>query len=157
MNWKADDFRRVTTGVSHITEHDGAICFHRFTEEQTALYVAKRTEGMVTKTRASSGVSMYFKTDSRYLYLKAELSPGSSRKFFSFDLLINGAFADSLNNFDNLEIPPIYSSMPAPLGVAEKTFDLGENIPHPMRTLFSCLYFFHSCRVHFFLSLNKTI
>jgi len=70
------------------------------------------------KSFATSGVRLHFRTDSRTLFLRTEVSPGSSRSFFCFDIFVDGQKIDTLCNFKGAEAP-------YPMGVFSKEFNLG--------------------------------
>lgn len=107
MKLNLSQIQSIATGVSRVTEEEDGFHFYRFTKEQETLY-KERDPAFYQKTFCTSGVTLHFTTDSRTLTLRAKIQPGSSRIYFSFDVAINGHFADGME--DKLE----------------KTFDLGE-------------------------------
>ena len=50
------------------------------------------------------------------------MSVGTGRRYFSFDVFVNGKKIDSLDNFSNVELPADYASMQLPLGEFEKRY-----------------------------------
>lgn len=121
------DFKQIqsiTLGAVEITREDDGIRFQRFTRQQRELY-RKTSDDFYMKTFASSGVQLRFLTDSSRMTLKVQLSPGSSRKYFSVDVLVDGNFHDAIDNFPS-SIPQDYTRMELPLGAYEKTFNLGQ-------------------------------
>jgi len=127
MRLSFEQIKSATTGISRIKEEADGIFFYRFSEEEEALYRQKRSESMTMKTFSTSGVRLRFRTDSRYLDLKVTVAKGSGRKYFSFDLSVNGKFVDSLNNYAQLEmIPPKFTTLDVPQGDFEKRFLLCE-------------------------------
>ena len=125
MKLTLEDINSITTGALQIEETENAFVFHRFTKEEEELY-KNTNEDFYLKTYATSGVKFNFKTDSKSLTLKASVSRGSSRQYFSFDLFVNANFKDSLDNFSNVSLPESYTTIELETGYFEKTFDLGE-------------------------------
>ncbi len=124
-----DQVRSITLGVDHLTEEEEGILFHRFTEEQEALYEERaRTynKGFYKKCFCSSGVRLSFQTDSESLFLKVFAAPASTRCYFGIDVLVNGEKSGYLNNFGPDPLEGKYAEVKAPYGEFEKSFDLGE-------------------------------
>lgn len=126
MKLTLDQIRSVTTGAVSVTQESDGIHFYRFTSEQMTLcqpHIGLYAE----KLTSCAGIRLSFRTNSTGLYLRAGLSLGSSRTFFSFDLTVNGVYTDALDNFSGLELPDEYGTMAYPLpATCEKHFDLGE-------------------------------
>ncbi len=80
--------------VSHSLDAQGNLHFCRFSQEQQNIY-ARESEDWEIKTRASASVTLDFLTDSQYITVKFELYPGSSQKYGSVDLYVDGVFYDS--------------------------------------------------------------
>ncbi|MBR3837351.1 MAG: SGNH/GDSL hydrolase family protein [Clostridia bacterium] len=124
----------ITFGAVRIEEREDGIHFNRFTEEQEELY-RNHSDAFYKKSLSSSGMKMHFKTNSETLFLKVEVSEGSSRDYFAFDLFVNGEMVDSLENFSNRELPLDYTKVVLPLGEYSKDFNLGTGEKEV------CLYF----------------
>ena len=125
MKLTVDELRRIACGAEYITEEDGLVHFHRFTAEQEALY-AKEKPKFLSKVYATAGVCLSFLTDSETLVLSAVATVGSTRTFFSVDVTVDGVLLDSLDNFTEAQLPPIYNKVDCPLGSFSKTFSLGK-------------------------------
>lgn len=80
--------------LSYNFDDNGSLQFHRFTGQQEDTYAAQ-SQDWAMKTRASASVSFDFITDSDFLTLKFDLYPGSSQKWGSIDLYVDGVFHDS--------------------------------------------------------------
>lgn len=119
--------KEITCGAAYIDTEDGFFCFHRFTPEQEAIYTV-RSADFCKKAFATSGVKLCFETDSKYLFLKGRVRPGSSRAYYAADLFINGEFAGSISNFDGVELPINYTAVRLDGGAFEKRFALGEGV-----------------------------
>ena len=116
--------RDITIGAVRIEEIDNGIHFYRFTKEQEELYKNYRDD-FYNKTFATSGVQMRFRTDSQTLFLRTEITYGSNRTYFAFDVFVNGVKIDTLDNFSNIELPQSYTDVKLPQGEFSKKFDLG--------------------------------
>ena len=80
--------------VSYSFDEKGSLHFNRFTPKQQNTYVQESEEWEI-KTRASASVTFDFITDADYITLKFDLYPGSSQKYGSIDLYVDGVFLDS--------------------------------------------------------------
>lgn len=116
--------RAITMGAVRVEQNENGIDFFRFTEQQEALY-KDRSEDFYVKSFSSSGVRLSFRTNSQTLFLRVEVAPGSSRRYFSLDVFVNGERMDSLDNFSSVELPQDYTKMGFPLGEFSKEFCLG--------------------------------
>lgn len=77
--------------LSYSFDENGALHFHRFTEQQRQTY-GRESEDWATKTRSSASATFDFITDSDYIAVKFDLLPGSSQKWGSVDLYVDGVF-----------------------------------------------------------------
>lgn len=125
MKLNIEQIKAITRGAVRVTEEGEAFRFYRFTKEQEELYRIT-SEDFFRKTFSTAGVRLVFKTNSQTLYLRTEVFKGSSRKYFSFDVLVDGKPVGYLNNFSDVEMPKAYTGVDLPFGTHEKTFDLGE-------------------------------
>ena len=124
MNLNLSQIKEMTSGAARIEKDENGICFYRFTKQQEELYKT-RSEDFYMKTFATSGVKLSFKTNSQSLFLKADVVPRSSRSYFSFDVFVDGKKIDTLNNFDDMQLPRDYTKTKFNLDEASKNFDLG--------------------------------
>jgi len=124
MNLTYEQIKSITTGAVAVEQESDGIHFYRFTPEQMPLR-QPRVRMFEEKMTSSAGVRLSFRTDSHTLYLRTTVTCGSACNFFSFDLLVNGVYADSLENFSHLEIPENSNDLTCELGTYEKTFSLG--------------------------------
>lgn len=124
MKLSIQTLHKICLGVVEIEETEAGLVFHRFTKEQRDLYFT-RNRSFYKKALASSGVKLRFRTDSKFLGIKGVASSGSSRKYFSFDLFINGEKKESFENFTHVTEKPSTTDE-YPCGPFEKEFDLGE-------------------------------
>ncbi|MBQ5927240.1 MAG: hypothetical protein IIX01_04895, partial [Clostridia bacterium] len=120
-----DRLQSVINGAVSCSNEEDGVLLHRFTSEQEELYKSYN-EDFYKKTFASAGIQINLVTDAEKLDLKIATASGSSRKFFSCDLFVNGSFFDALDNFSDKDIPKYYAGMDGTLGEYRKTFDLGK-------------------------------
>lgn len=88
--------KQIAFGVASVKEADGKIVFRRFTEAQKDLYKTV-SDDFYMKSLSTSGVSLEFYTNSEYLGLSVAVSPGSSRRFFTHSIFVNGSRIDELS------------------------------------------------------------
>ena len=124
MQLNVDQIRSITTGAVKVEQTPEGIRFYRFTEDQLAIY-QRRREALVLKSLATSGMKFSFETDSESFYIRGVFERASSRSYFSLDVAVNGKVIDSMDNFSDTEIPPVYVNIEFPMGRYEKKFDLG--------------------------------
>ncbi len=127
MKLTLKQIKEITTGAARVEEQDGAVRFYRFTKEQEELYKVT-SENFYTKTFSAAGIKLSFKTDSKKMFLKVLTSPGSSRKYFSFDVFVDGKAIGYIDNFSDTALEKDYTKTQLPLGEFEKTFELGDGI-----------------------------
>lgn len=127
MKLSIEQISSVTTGAARISELDGKICFSRFTDEQRFLY-KNRDESCYLRSLSTSGIKMSFSTDSENLKLSIDVSPGSSRKYYSVDVFSDDSCIGHIDNFKIEDIPTNYVSVNAPLSPAAKSFYLGRGM-----------------------------
>ena len=125
MKLSADQIRSVCMGASRVEETENGVRFLRFTKEQEELYKVTNAD-FYNKTFATAGIRLAFETDSPSLFLKVNVTPGSSRKYFSFDVSVNGEIIGHLDNFSGVSLPQAYTTVELPLGLFSKEFPLGE-------------------------------
>lgn len=124
MNLNLSQIRDITTGAVRIEEIDNNIHFYRFTKQQEELY-KNRSEDFYKKTFSTSAVQMRFRTNSQTLFLRTEITGGSSRTYFAFDVFVNDEKIDTLDNFSDKELPRDYTTVAFELGEFSKEFCLG--------------------------------
>ena len=125
MNLHISQIRAITTGAVRIEQIDNAIHFFRFTKEQEELY-KHRLDDFYMKSFSTSGIQIRFRTNSQTLFLKTEITRGSSRTYFAFDVFVGGKKIGSLDNFENVHLPQNYTTIDLPHGLFSKKFDLGQ-------------------------------
>ena len=138
-----DEIAQITRGAAYMEEVEGKVSFHRFTKEQEELYFQMRNQFYIA-AQYSAGVKLEFQTDSKRLYLKADVWTGSdNRTFFSFDVFANGIYVGSMDNFSEREMEEDYNYTEDKYstGVFEQEFYLEEgmkticiHLPYSMET-----------------------
>ncbi len=129
MKLDLKDFRKITLGCASVSEENGKIRFHRFTEEEELFYEKRDAMlGRSFKDRCSapSGIKLCFATDSKSLKIAVTTGAATSRSYFSFDVFENGKLLGYLDNFKEEELFENYTEQKFPLGKHEKSFVLSE-------------------------------
>ena len=127
MKLNIDQIRAVCQGAVRIEEKAEGVHFYRFTGEQEELY-RLRSSALYEKALSTAGIKLCFETDSTSLFLKVNVTPGSSRSYFSIDVMVNGECAGHLDNFAEEEMPAAYTTVSCPMGEFSKDFSLGQGI-----------------------------
>ena len=122
MNLSYDQIVTITQGVVYLEKCSDGIRFHRFTAEQEAYYAGSQFH---PKEKATAGVRMCFRTNSTTLGLKVRVEKGSTRDYFSHDVLVNGRLIGYLGNFNEEDMVGNYADLKVPMGVFEGKFNLG--------------------------------
>ena len=124
MKLSVDQIRTITQGAFSVEDVNGSARFHRFTEEQEHLYIRRAEKPSIRYTTA--GIKLCFKTDSTVLKLAVDAIFATSRTYFSVDVLTDGIYIGSIENFSDKDTSGDYTVRPFPLGKYEKEFSLGE-------------------------------
>jgi len=140
MKLSFSQIKDIALGASWISEGERGICFHRFPREQEQYYKAHSSD-FYSKALSSSGIKLRFRTDSESLSMKVSVSRGSSRKYFSFDVFVNGEMKTSFNNFSDCSFSGDYTRVQLPLGEFSFETELGEGEKEV------CIYFPWSVKV----------
>ena len=90
MKLSFEQIKGLLRGAVRIKESDTELCPLRFTEAQQEAYRTYSND-FYTKSFSSAGVRLEFETDSRTFSMEGYCSSGSSRKFFGFDVYVNGS------------------------------------------------------------------
>ena len=92
MKLNTSEMRKMIHNVlSYSFDEKGSLHFHRFSEKQRETY-ALESQDWAMKTLSSASATFDFITDSGYITLKFDLYPGSSQKWGSIDLYVDGVF-----------------------------------------------------------------
>lgn len=98
MKLNFSQIKAITTGAVAVTEECDGIHFFRFTKPQAEV-VQKRNEGFRNRVFCTSGITLWFKTNSDFLNIKIlNLRGGVNRKSFNIDICINGKLYETLDN-----------------------------------------------------------
>lgn len=125
MKLNLEQIRSITCGAARVWEEEDGLHFSRFTEEQDKQYQI-RDEGYYLRALTSSGIRFSFRTESKKLGIKGTVYKGGSRSLFSFELKINGEKVDTIQNFNEKDLPVGYTSISYPLDPIQKEFSLGD-------------------------------
>lgn len=125
MRLSFEQIKEIATGAVDTHIEDGMLHLRRFSSEQMELY-RQSNKSFYKKAFALSGMKLLFKTDSKNLFMKFKTEESTTRKYFSFDIFVNGNPVDYIDNFSHMEIPQMYANMDMPLGDFSKNIYLGE-------------------------------
>ena len=89
--------RSIARGAAAIVEENGAVLFHRFTEEQRKVY--ESNHGFWLKTFADAGMRLEFTTDAKSFVFGGFAEEASSRNFYFFDVYVNGALVRHVGSY----------------------------------------------------------
>lgn len=95
MKLSMEQISEAARGVAYVSEEEGLVRLHRFTEEQEQLYERVGAEHYF-RSFATAGVVLEFDTDSESLLLDVRVSKGSSRRWFAHSVLVNGKSVGTL-------------------------------------------------------------
>ena len=115
MKLTTNQIKDITLGAAYIDSIDKKTRFHRFTKEQEDLYKTV-SDNFYNKTFSNSCIRLEFETNSSSLFIKTEVTPRSSRTFYSHDVFTNGELLGTLSGNIVTNTSEIVS----------KKFDLGE-------------------------------
>ena len=118
MKLTHEQIKSITLGAAYVELIGEKTVFHRFTKEQEELYKTV-SENFYNKTLATSCIILEFETESSYLFIKTQIKPRSSRRFYSHDVFVNGELCGVLNG--NISDRDIDNGV-----TVSKKFELGE-------------------------------
>ncbi len=123
MRLSFETIQDCTCGAVRCENAEQGIRFYRFTPEQIEVYRNTNYDG---KSYAASGIRLRFITDSEELRLSGQTEPGSSRNYFSFDVLKDGVYLANLSNTQEPEALQGNPKLSLPMGEFSETFSLGK-------------------------------
>lgn len=104
---------RLTRGVVKIENKRGAFQFYRFNDAEMEHYAPTNH---LKKSYATAGVEICALTDATAVSIVGKVRPGSSRSYFSFDILVDGELCGEIKNFEHEKLIPDYTELPLDLG-----------------------------------------
>ncbi len=114
MKLNFDALKLLTRGVVKIENKREAFQFYRFNDAEMEHYAPTNH---LKKSYATAGIEICAVTDATAVSIIGKARPGSSRSYFSFDILVNGELCGEIKNFEHEKLIPDYTELP---------FDLGE-------------------------------
>lgn len=127
MKLTINQIENIACGAIKIKETDGKFRLVRFTDEQMRLYEYGDRSVFFTRASCSSGAKFVFETDSKSLTLKGITSYGTSRKYYTIDVLVNGVFFGRIDNVFGAEVIDNIAEN-YELGEFSKSFELGDGV-----------------------------
>lgn len=140
MKLNLKQIKEITLGSVRVEEDNRYTSFFRFTKAQEELYKATSDNAYI-KSFATAGIKLSFKTNSKTLFLSCLTEATSTRKYFSFDVFVNGKSIGFLDNFEGVDLPEDYTTTNLLLGEFSKNFNLEEGVKNV------CVYFPWSVKV----------
>lgn len=127
MELNFEQIKAISTGAVRFEEDEDGIRLYRFTKEQEKLYEETDIE-FYNRSQATAGVKLAFKTNSKHLSIKTRIVPRYCRRYFSFDVFVNGVLKGYLDNYAENVTLDTYLNTRLLVDRFEKTFDLGEGV-----------------------------
>jgi len=125
MKLTNEQLRSILCGAVDFDETEEYLQPFRFTKAQWEYYANNET--FTSRGLSTAGISMDFETDSTTLGLQVEILP-SVRRYFAFEVFVNGQLLDCLDNYSEVGLPPQFygeTELPKMRGDFEKNFPLG--------------------------------
>ncbi len=119
MKLTLNDIRTIAHGALCVREENGEINLSRFTDPQREYYRLSSeknpTNGFFRKTFATSGIRLEFVTDSDLLAFTYHTAYASSRRFYYFDIFVDGVMVEHFGH-ENISESRADFSMKLPEG-----------------------------------------
>lgn len=125
MKLSFEQMQAISTGAVRFEIDEKGMKLYRFTEEQEKLYEETDIE-FYNRSQATAGVKFSFRTNSKKLYIKTHITPRYCRRYFSFDVFVNGKVIGYLDNLADAPSQEEYILTKLLREEFEKEFDLGE-------------------------------
>lgn len=113
-------------GAAYITKESEGILAHRFNPAEEK-YHRLRNDSHHLRSKATAGVCLAFYTDAESIDLSISVEPGSSRTYYSIDVLVDSTFVGSLNNLNGNVLAGDYKGVVLPLDPRSGSIYLGNN------------------------------
>lgn len=127
MKLNFEQIKAVSTGAVRFEEEENGVILYRFTKKQEQLYEKTNIE-FFERSQSTAGVKLSFKTNSKSLRIKTKIVPKYCRRYFSFDVFVNGEVKGYLDNFVADVCMDTYIKTKLLSEQFEKEFDLGEGV-----------------------------
>lgn len=127
MKLNFEQIKAVSTGAVRFEEEENGVILYRFTKKQELLYEKTNIE-FFERSQSTAGVKLSFKTNSKSLRIKTKIVPKYCRRYFSFDVFVNGEVKGYLDNFVADVCMDTYIKTKLLSEQFEKEFDLGEGV-----------------------------
>ena len=127
MKLNFEQIKAISTGAVRFEEKENGVILYRFTKKQEQLYEKTNIE-FFERSQSTAGVKLSFKTNSKNLRIKTKIVPKYCRRYFSFDVFVNGEVKGYLDNFVADVCMDTYIKTKLLSEQFEKEFDLGEGV-----------------------------
>lgn len=108
-----EQVKSITQGAVNITKSDCGYNFFRFNESEIKMYEGRELYkgcDFYKKAFSTSGVQFEFKTDATKLSLCGSVKPASSRKYYAFDIFVDGRFIGDIKNYRTEDMVPNFTT-----------------------------------------------
>ncbi len=107
MKLTLQNIRDIAKGALYVREEEGEVVLSRFTDAQKEYYRLSSeknpTNGFYRKSFASSGIRLEFETDSDTLGLAYHTQYAFSRRFYFFDIFVDGVMVEHFGHENIVE------------------------------------------------------
>jgi len=125
MKLNFEQIKAISTGAVRFEEDEEGVKLYRFTMEQEKLYEETNTD-FFKRSQATAGIKLAFETNSKTLFVKTKIVPKRCRRYFSFDVFVNGEVIGYLDNLSDAISMDEYINITLPTREYEKKFNLGD-------------------------------
>lgn len=126
-----EKIKEITKGAVSVTQSDDGYSFRRFNDAELKLYENRILYAgcdFYKKAFSTSGIQFEFETDARKLSMCGSIKPASSRKYYSFDVFVNGEFIGDIRNYRVDDMVPDFTAIDLAQPDFSGEFELGEGI-----------------------------
>ena len=127
MKLNFEQIKAISTGAVRFEEDENGVRLYRFTKQQEQLYKETNIE-FYNRSQSTAGVKFAFKTNSKSLRIKTKIVSRYCRRYFSFDVFVNGEVKGYLDNFPADVCMDTYIKTKLLSEQFEKEFDLGDGV-----------------------------
>lgn len=120
-----EQLQAITCGTSYMERDEDGLRFYRLNREQMAYYRENNT-AFYNKAKTTSGIRLYFKTDSRKLRLDLTLEKVMGRSYGAVEVFVNGEKIGAMENFSDKDLTGNFAEKAYPSKREDVTFDLGD-------------------------------
>ena len=118
-----EQIKSITQGAVKITKSDAGYNFFRFNENELEYY---SKTNHAHKSYSTSGIQLEFKTDATKFSMGGSVKSASSRKYYAFDVFVDGKFIGDIKNYRMDDMIPDFTTVDFPSDDFSSEFNLGD-------------------------------